>query len=109
MIDSGATALFLGREFVKQNNVRMFPLKRPIQVFNIDGTQNQAGRIDRCARLKLEVDKMNEWVDFLVMDLGGEDVILGLPWLREHNPKIDWKKGQVQATGRKVTIEEVPR
>jgi hypothetical protein len=108
MIDSGATALFLGKEFVNRNNVRTFPLKRPIQVFNIDGTENRAGRIERCARLKLGVDKMNEWVDFLVTDLGGEDVILGLPWLREHNPEIDWRKGQVRAGGRKVTIEEVP-
>jgi predicted aspartyl protease len=107
MIDSGATALFLGKEFVNRNNVRTFPLKHPIQVFNINGTENRAGRIEKCARLKLGVDEMNEWVDFLVTDLGGEDVILGLPWLREHNPKIDWRKGQVGAAGQKVTIEEV--
>ena len=31
--------------------------------------------------------------DFLVTDLGPEDVILGLPWLREVNPTVDWKEG----------------
>ena len=29
------------------------------------------------------------------MGLGNQKVILGLPWLRKHNPEIDWKKGMV--------------
>ena len=30
------------------------------------------------------------------MGLGGQDVILGLSWLREHNPEVDWQSGEVQ-------------
>ena len=43
-------------------------------------------------------------MDFLVTDLGGEDVILGLPWLREANPSIDWEKGLLQVRGRSDRI-----
>ncbi|ESK81897.1 pro-pol protein [Moniliophthora roreri MCA 2997] len=34
-----------------------------------------------------------EVVELLVTDLGPEEVILGLPWLRKVNPDIDWRAG----------------
>ena len=40
------------------------------------------------------------------MNLGGENVILGLPWLREHNPQIDWHHGKLKLPS--PTVEEVP-
>ncbi|KAK1216076.1 hypothetical protein PQX77_021307 [Marasmius sp. AFHP31] len=81
MIDSGATALFLGKSF--------------------------AGSITHFARLGLTVDGTETWTDFLVTELGGENVILGLPWLRKTNPQVDWEKGRVSVPKPKVTIEEV--
>ena len=100
MIDSGATSPFLDQNFAKRLRIRTFPLRHPITVYNIDGTKNRAGKIDRCASLQLTVDQMSEWMDFLVTDLGGEDIILGLPWLRAANPNIDWEKGLLQVRGR---------
>jgi hypothetical protein len=35
-------------------------------------------------------------VTFAVTSLGKQDVILGLTWLREHNPKIDWETAEVK-------------
>ena len=32
----------------------------------------------------------------LVTGLGRQKIILGLPWLMEHNPKIDWKTGKME-------------
>jgi hypothetical protein len=93
MIDSGATALFLDFSFVKKHRILSLPLRHPINLYNIDGTANQAGRITHFARLCLMINNHEEWTDFLVSNLGGEDVILGLPWLRKVNPQIDWKKG----------------
>ena len=54
------------------------------------------------------VDKQEQWADFLVTDLGGEDIILGLPWLRKTNSQVDWEKGQLSVKATKVTIEDVP-
>ena len=54
------------------------------------------------------VDKQEQWTDFLVTDLGGEDIILGLPWLRRTNPQVDWEKGRLSVKATKVTIEDVP-
>ena len=33
-------------------------------------------------------------VIFTVTDIGPENLIIGIDWLRKHNPEIDWKEGQ---------------
>src|SRR6202020_1616013 len=33
---------------------------------------------------------------FAVIGLGSQDMILGFPWLKEHNPEIDWATGEVK-------------
>ncbi|KIK51559.1 hypothetical protein GYMLUDRAFT_143497, partial [Collybiopsis luxurians FD-317 M1] len=83
-------------------------LRQPINIFNIDGTPNQAGQITHLAHLALTVDDQERWTDFLVTNLGGEDIILGLPWLRKINPEVDWEKGRLSVKPQKVTIEDVP-
>ena len=89
MIDCGATGKFLDKPFVEKHRITAYLLRHPIRLLNIDGTPNQAGSITHFARLELTVDGYSEWTDFLITDLGGEDVILGLPWLKRHNPSIN--------------------
>src|SRR5688572_18185862 len=111
MIDCGATTLFLDHKFISQHQLRSFPLRHPIVLYNIDGSENQAGRITHYVQLLLSVGDYQEWTNFLVTDLGGEPVILGLPWLCKVDPSIDWEKGTlriVPSPSRKVTIEEIP-
>jgi hypothetical protein len=95
MIDSGASALFLSNQFVKQHQVYVHKLDREIPLYNIDGTSNQAGGLTHFACLELHAGEHVEMVKFLVTELGPEDVILGLPWLCKHNPDVDWKEGKV--------------
>ena len=33
-------------------------------------------------------------MELLVTGLGKERIILGFPWLNEHNPDINWKTGE---------------
>ena len=108
MIDSGATALFLDHSFIAKHNISLTPLRQPIDLYNIDGSSNQAGRITHFARLKLTLDGFDEWTDFLATNLGGENVILGLPWLRKVNPHINWQQGYIRIPRRPVTMEETP-
>ena len=70
MVDSGATGLFMSRRFVEEKGLRRLRLRKPIQVFNIDGTLNQAGSIQDFVSLAITVDGHRHWVDFLVTDLG---------------------------------------
>ena len=35
-------------------------------------------------------------MNFDILPLGQDEAILGMTWLREYNPKIDWTTGQVE-------------
>lgn len=96
MIDSGATALFLSKRFVEHNHIYKHPLEHVIALHNIDGTNNKAGGLTHYARLTLTVGDHEEKAEFLITDLGPEDVILGLPWLKRVNPTIDWENGEIE-------------
>jgi hypothetical protein len=45
LIDCGTTGCFIDIEWAKLNNIPMRPLTKPIPVYNIDGTANDAGMI----------------------------------------------------------------
>jgi hypothetical protein len=96
MVDSGATALFISKRFVKENKICTHPILHEIPLYNIDGSKNRAGSITRATRLRLKVGDTEEWRVFLVTELGPEDVVLGLPWLRSANPSINWAGGNMK-------------
>ena len=82
---------------MRDNRVSTKRLRRALPVRNIDGTHNRAGTIKEYAELGLLIkDHEEDKVAFLVTDLGSDDVIIGIDWLRFHNPEIDWNGGKVQ-------------
>ena len=64
--------------------------------FNVDGSPNKAGSLTEWCQLEIWAGDYCEKVNFLVTNLGSEDIILGLPWLRKINPTIDWEHGTVE-------------
>ena len=45
LLDSGATGLFIDRQFVHRNGLKTHILLVPIRVYNVDGSLNQGGSI----------------------------------------------------------------
>ena len=72
------TVTFINKKFVKKHNVRTRPLKQRIPVLNINGTPNTAGMITDIAILDLEIGDYKEKSVFTIMDIGLEDVIIGI-------------------------------
>jgi len=95
LIDSGAGGTFIDKKFAQQNGIALIPIEKPIQAFNMDGTKNNAGMVEHCAWLKIQMGKKKISIRFLATGLGKEKMILGLPWLKQYNPKIDWNTGTV--------------
>src|SRR5580698_5488998 len=89
LIDSGAQGRFVDESVVAHGRRRA--LKRAIIVKNVDGTRNAAGTITQETRVKYRIGKQefDEW--FLITQLGDQQLILGMPWLQDHNPNIDWR------------------
>jgi hypothetical protein len=96
MIDSGATALFVSKCFVQCHHIIYSPLPNTITLHNIDSSKNKAGSLTHFACLTLTIGSWKEPTDFLVTDLGPEDIILGLPWLKKVNSTIDWDSGEME-------------
>ena len=55
LVDSGATMTFLNEEFARKKKMRLYKYERPIPLFNVDGTRNQAGPITHYTWLWVKV------------------------------------------------------
>ncbi|KAI5115588.1 hypothetical protein M0805_009435 [Coniferiporia weirii] len=95
LIDSRAEGKFIDAKFVIKHRIPTKPLAHPIHVRNVDGTPNQHGTITRFTWRLIKIGRRSITTTFLVTSLGKEDVILGLPWLKRHNPAIDWTAGTI--------------
>ena len=95
-LDCGAGGNFIDQNYTRMKGIKTGTLKEPIWVYNVDGTPNKWGTIRYYVDLKIEIHgrTRNEWL--LVTGLGKHKIILGLPWLWETNPIIDWEKGTLE-------------
>jgi len=90
MLDSGATGIFMSKDWAERHSIDISPLLVPIKLVNIDESDNSGGSITHFARLQMKIEEHEEELEFLLTNLGHEKIILGTEWLRRHNPIIDW-------------------
>ena len=60
-----------------------------------DKLYSKVGQITHTCTLKLTIDQHLEDLTFHVTRLAGWNLIVGKPWLRRHNPSIDWTMNSV--------------
>ena len=96
LLDSRATGLVMSEEFARKHKFRKTELERPVHVRNVDGTFNYAGPIVDTVEVEIYFKGHKERTSINVM--GGQkwSVILSMPWLRHHNPEINWRTGEVK-------------
>ena len=98
LLDSGATGSLINRDFVRSKGINTRTLSHNIPVFNVDGSPNEAGQISEVVDVVLRYKTHSERMLLAVSGLGRQSLILGYDWLKDHNPRIDWEKGEVQMT-----------
>jgi len=98
LLDSGATGSLIDRDFVCSKGMNTWTLSHNIPVFNVDGSPNEAGQISKVVDVVLHYKTHSERMLLAVSRLGKQSLILGYDWLKDHNPKIDWEKGEVEMT-----------
>jgi hypothetical protein len=90
LLDCGATGLFVDGDFMKAKNLTTRKLSQPINTFNVDSTPNKARKVSEVWETVLRYCDHSKHVIFAVTCLGKQNIILGLDWLCECNPKVDW-------------------
>jgi len=98
LLDSGATGSFIDRDFICSKGVNTRTLSRNIPVFNVDSSPNEAGQISEVIDVLLRYKTYSERMFLAVSGLEKQSLILGYNWLKDHNPKIDWEKDEVEMT-----------
>jgi len=106
LLDSGATGSLINRDFVRSKGMNTWTLLHNIPVFNIDGSPNEAGQISEVVDVVLHYKTHSERMLLAVSRLGKQSLILGYDWLRDHNPRIDWEKGEVEMIRCPLRCEE---
>jgi len=98
LLDSGAMGSFIDRDFVCLKGMNTQTLSRNIPVFNVDGSPNKAGQISEVVDVVLCYKTHSKRMLLAISGLGKQSLILGYNWLKDHNPKVDWEKGEVEMT-----------
>jgi len=96
LLDSGAMGMFIDKEFIKEQGFKMEKLDRLLEVKNIDGMDNNGGRIEYEIECNIYFEDHVERIRIDIYKLERMKVIFGIPWLAIHNPEIDWEKGEVK-------------
>jgi hypothetical protein len=96
LLDCGASGKFMDSEFTKLHNIPLIKLTKPWITRNADRTQNEQGVVTHKAVINLGVNRKEDLTTFFITGLGKDNVILGLTWLRKHNPIVNWKEGTLR-------------
>jgi len=98
LLDCGATGSFIDRDFICSKGMNTWTLSHNIPVFNVDSSPNEAGQISEVVDMVLWYKTHSKRMLLAVSGLGKQSLILGYNWLKDHNPKLDWEKGEVEMT-----------
>jgi hypothetical protein len=105
LVDSGATENFIDWRLAKTLKVQTMLLPQPRKVYNVDGTENKAGVIERHVKLCVRQGNKEKVQTFFITNLGDPCIIFGYPWLYHFQPQIDWRKGTID--GPSWTLEPI--
>ena len=115
MVDSGATGNFIDTKVAREQGLGIWKKPQPYRLFAVNGGEigTEKGMVTHETRiLQMRTTEGHvEDITFDIVAMGTHMVILGMPWLRLHNPKIDWTRGvitmsQCQCEGNRLALLE---
>jgi hypothetical protein len=87
LVDSGSSTSFINQQLAELLPGSQ-PLPRPCRVNVADGTQHKCNSFLPGCQWSSQGHQFA--TDLKILPLRAFDVILGMDWLEQHNPKIDW-------------------
>ena len=112
LIDSGEIENFLNHDTAKRLGITLKELPTLHVMNNVNGTTNQSGLVQHYYDFQLKMGEPEAIWHFYIGGIGVDRFILGLSWLQEFNPPIDWTKKKLKgphltiSTTNKILEEE---
>ena len=92
MIDSGASGNFASTTFIMRKGIATQCKKQGYKLIAVNGSALSSMERETIP-LPLAIQQHHKEITLDVTNIASHDIMLGIPWLRQHNPVIDWKKG----------------
>jgi Retroviral aspartyl protease len=106
LLDSGADAQYVSAAFVRKAHLDIDTSRNDVQWVKVaNGAYSQ---IPGEVSFTLFMGQYRSRIIARVLDLPDFEVILGLKWLREVNPDVDWKTLRVSVRGREGNLYDLP-
>ncbi|ROL53801.1 Transposon Tf2-6 polyprotein [Anabarilius grahami] len=104
LLDSGSAGNFISGSLCRQLRLKTAPSPTIYQISSITGKPLSRKHVRRMVGpLQLQVGLLHtEGIHLLVLEdstTWNADVVLGRPWLEQHNPTISWKSGEILKWG----------
>src|SRR4051794_7739012 len=93
LIDSDSSGNFIREKFANSAQLPLHLKNMPYQVKLADKTTLDVNQV--VPHTKLQIQDHRDTIDLDVLPLEGNDVILDKPWLRNHNPHINWRENRI--------------
>jgi len=103
MIDSGATEDIIDKGFSSKYNIRTTQAQMTRVVYLADGQSSAMGPITHTVKVSMDIGSHRELAPFPVAKLPTDEVILGMPWLKQHSPRIDWGQDKITLESERYT------
>ncbi len=107
LVNSGAINNFISKNLLHQLKIAYLPVETPIKIWNVDRMHNQDGAISHFMDLQVHTGTETKILQFLITNLGRDEVILGYPWLTTFEPIIHWKDTTLDKTCQPVIISSI--
>ncbi|KAK3557590.1 hypothetical protein QTP70_030520 [Hemibagrus guttatus] len=99
LLDSGSAGNFISGTLCRQLHLRTTTTPKVYQIHAVTGRfLQQVRRLAGPLRLQIRFLHMEE-IYLMVLENSTADVVLGHPWLEQHDPILSWKTGEVLRWG----------
>ena len=89
MLDSGSTGNFMDPQFQQKLGIEGISKANPEPISGLNGEDLGKQLTIESGPLPMVVSSHFERINFDVTQLGRYDIVLGIPWLRDHNPEVN--------------------
>jgi hypothetical protein len=101
LLDSGAQSNYISSRAVWRAGLKPRLKQKPylLRVANGKPMPEESEITHEVLSVPLQIQNHQEQLNLDAFGMATHDVILGLPWLRKHNPRINWKNRQLSFEG----------
>ncbi|KAH9028656.1 hypothetical protein EDB84DRAFT_1563047 [Lactarius hengduanensis] len=91
LVDTGSTDCHINQEYAEELGLARVALEKPRHLTNADNTSCSGGPLTHYTPLTIRANGIERTLPFYLSDLGSSMIILGIGYMQEFAPPIDWR------------------